>query len=241
MRSGVRLPFPRRAGLLVPWRDTTALLRAPGRLLWAVVWAAVAVALVGLDDVPAPVTLMALPAGYLAAAQLAEPARLEADDLRRSAQLPWTAAGLALRHGLVPAAGLLALFVLGPAVAGAAGLWSDRLLVLPALAPALVGAALVSAYRGTVPVHLMTGSMTPLGGHGAVRRAAVAGAGAAGGAGCAGRGGRSAARGGTGRRRTAVAAARRGRDGLVGGGDRAQDRAWWVSTRGWVRRGRPPG
>ncbi|WP_409470429.1 hypothetical protein [Streptomyces sp. HC307] len=135
----------------------------PGRLLWAVVWAAVAVALVSLDDVAAPVTLMALPAGYLAAAQLAEPARLEADDVRRSAQLPWTAAGSALRHGLVPAAGLLALFVLGPAVAGAAGLWSDRLLVLPALVPALVGAALVSAYRGTVPVHLMTGSMTPLG------------------------------------------------------------------------------
>ncbi|MFD7282764.1 DUF6297 family protein [Streptomyces sp. NPDC059862] len=163
VRSGVRLPFPRRTGLLVPWRDATALLRAPGRLLWAVVWAAVAVALVGLDDVPAPVTLMALPAGYLAAAQLAEPARLEADDVRRSTQLPWTAAGLVLRHGLVPAAGLLVLFVLGPAAAGAAGLWSDRLLVLPALVPALVGAALVSAYRGTVPVHLMTGSMTPLG------------------------------------------------------------------------------
>ncbi|MEW2077552.1 DUF6297 family protein [Streptomyces sp. NPDC017966] len=163
VRSAVRLPFPRRVWLLVPWRDATALLRAPGRPAWAAIWAAVAVALLCLDGTPAAVPLMALPAGYLAAAQLAEPARLETDDVRRSAHLPWPARVLALWHGAVPAAGLLVLFALGAAAAAGAGLWSDRLLVLPALVPALVGAALVSAYRGVVPVHLMIGSMTPLG------------------------------------------------------------------------------
>ncbi|WP_437107082.1 DUF6297 family protein [Streptomyces sp. enrichment culture] len=163
VRSAVRLPFPRRTWLLVPWRDATALLRAPGRPAWAAVWTAAAVALLCLDDAPTAVLLMTLPTGYLAAAQLVEPARLETDDVRRSAHLPWPARVLALRHGLVPAAGLLLLFALGAAAAAGAGLWSDRLLVLPALVPALVGAALVSAYRGVVPVHLMIGSMTPLG------------------------------------------------------------------------------
>ncbi|MEU5980214.1 DUF6297 family protein [Streptomyces sp. NPDC047315] len=159
----MRLPLPRRSWLLVPWRDATALLRAPGRVVWAVVWAAVTVALLCLDDVPAPVLLMALPAGYLAAAQLVEPARLETDDIRRSVHLPWPARVLALWHGLVPSVGLLVLFAAGAGSAAGAGVWSDRLLVLPALVPALVGAALVSAYRGPVPVHLMIGSMTPLG------------------------------------------------------------------------------
>ncbi|MFF2777172.1 hypothetical protein ACFVU3_19970 [Streptomyces sp. NPDC058052] len=162
-RAAARLPFPRRRWLLVPWRDATALLRAPGRPVWAALWAAAAVALLCPDDVPTAVRLMVLPAGYLAAAQLAEAARLETDDVRRSAQLPWPARALALWHGIVPAAGLLALFALGAAVAAGAGAWSDRLLVLPVLVPALVGAALVSAFRGVVPAHLMIGSMTPLG------------------------------------------------------------------------------
>ncbi|MFE9040690.1 DUF6297 family protein [Streptomyces sp. NPDC007818] len=162
-RAAVRLPYPRRGWLLVPWRDATALLRAPARLVAAVAWTAATVGLLCLDGAPAGIALLALPAAYLAAAQLAEPARLETDDLRRSAPLPWPARVLALWHGAVPAAGLLALFAAGAATAAGLGLWSERLLVLPALVPALVGAALVSAYRGAVPVHLMIGSMTPLG------------------------------------------------------------------------------
>lgn len=162
-RHVVRLPFPRRPWLVVPWRDATALLRAPGRPAWAVFWAAAAVALLCLDDVPAPVTLMALPAAYLAAAQLVEPARIETDDVRRAAQVPWSAGQLARLHGLVPAASLMVLFVLGGALARWGGWWSDGLLLLPVTVPALVGAALVSAYRGAVPAHLMIGSLTPLG------------------------------------------------------------------------------
>ncbi|AXG80202.1 hypothetical protein DVK44_23905 [Streptomyces paludis] len=162
-RRTVRLPFPGRSWLVVPWRDATALLRAPGRLVWTVVWAAATVALLCLDSAPTPVTLMALPAAYLAAAQLVEPARIETDDIRRAAHMPWSAAQLARRHGLVPAASLMALFTLGGAVARAAGWWADSLLLLPVLVPALVGAALVSAYRGPVPAHLMIGSLTPMG------------------------------------------------------------------------------
>ncbi|GAA2278019.1 hypothetical protein GCM10010145_58840 [Streptomyces ruber] len=162
-RHTARLPLPRRPELVVPWRDATALLRTPERLRWALVWAGAAVALVSLEGVPAPVTLLALPAGYLAAAQLAEPARIETDDVRRAAQLPWSAGQLARRHGLVPTAGLLVLFALGGAAARAAGAWTDALVVLPLMVPALVGAALVSAYRGPVPAHLMLGSTTPLG------------------------------------------------------------------------------
>ncbi|MFJ2111852.1 hypothetical protein ACIOEX_08040 [Streptomyces sp. NPDC087850] len=166
-RGVPRLPFPRRPGLVVPWRDATALLRAPGRLVWALVWAAVAVALLALspspDGAPVAVTLMALPAAYLAAAQLAESARVETDDPRRAAQLPWTPGQLARRHALVPAVSLTVLFGCGGAVAFCAGRWSDGLLLLPALVPALVGAALVNAYRGTVPAELLIGSMTPLG------------------------------------------------------------------------------
>ncbi|MFI1828153.1 DUF6297 family protein [Streptomyces sp. NPDC020412] len=159
----LRPPLPRRGWLLVPWRDATALLRAPGRVVWAVVWAAATVALLCPADAPAPVLLMALPAGYLAAAQLVEPARLETDDIRRSVHLPWPARVLALWHALVPSVVLLVLFAAGAGAAAGAGVWSERLLVLPALVPALIGAALVSAYRGPVPVHLMIGSMTPLG------------------------------------------------------------------------------
>lgn len=162
-RPRLRLPYPRTARLLIPWRDATALLRAPGRAAWSAGWAALTVGLLCLDGAPAPVLLLSLPTGYLAAVQLAEAARLETDDVRRAAQLPWSAGGLALRHGLVPAAGLLILFAGYAAAAAVGGLGTDRLLVLPALVPALVAAALVSAYRGVVPAHLMLGTTTPLG------------------------------------------------------------------------------
>jgi hypothetical protein len=159
----VRLPPPRRRGLVLPWRDATALLRAPGRPLWAAVWASAAVLLAGAGAAPAVLPLLALPAGYLAAAQLVEAARLESDDPRRAAPLPWTAGALALRHALVPTLLLVTWFLAGNAVRAAAGGWYPGLLLLPAGAPAFVAAALVSACRGRVPTHLMIGSETPLG------------------------------------------------------------------------------
>uniref|UniRef100_UPI002A80AE83 DUF6297 family protein n=1 Tax=Streptomyces sp. CRN 30 TaxID=3075613 RepID=UPI002A80AE83 len=99
-RPAVRLPVPRHALLLVPWRDATALLRTPGRLVRAAVWATAAVALTvtarqAHGDARDLLCVAALVAEYLAAAQLTEPARREGDDVRRSAALPWTARQLA--------------------------------------------------------------------------------------------------------------------------------------------------
>jgi hypothetical protein len=96
-------------------------------------------------------------------AQLVEPARLDADDPRRAGHLPYRFDRLALRHAVLPLvlAGVLA--EAGTAVvAGLTG--SPVVLAVPPLAlPALVAAALVSAYRGPVPASVQLGADTPLG------------------------------------------------------------------------------
>ncbi|MFJ2745189.1 DUF6297 family protein [Streptomyces sp. NPDC087440] len=161
-RARVRLPMPRRRWLLVPWRDATGLLRAPGRLVWGALWAAVAVWLCGLvqDAGRGQVALSALVlgAGYLAAAQLVEPARLESDDHRRAAGLPYTFGALALWHAVVPGA----LLLLGTG-AGALALGTPGHFALLGSVPVLVGGALVSAYRGAMPVEVLIGGETPMG------------------------------------------------------------------------------
>ncbi|MFC9065083.1 hypothetical protein [Streptomyces harbinensis] len=141
----LRLPFPRRPALLIPWRDATGLLRAPGRLVTAALWAALAVLLAH-----AGWPLAALIAGYPAAGALTEPARLDSDDTRRAGQLPYAPGTLALWHGALP------VLLLAPALAAGGAL-------LAVAAPALVGAALVSSYRGQVPPHVMIGVETPAG------------------------------------------------------------------------------
>ncbi|WP_063784347.1 ABC transporter ATP-binding protein [Streptomyces sp. SBT349] len=182
MAPGVRavaLPAPRSRALVVAWRDATALLRAPGRPLWAVLWSGAAVLAAGAGTAPASVVLLALPAGYLAAAQLLEPARLESDDPRRGANLPWTAGGLALRHGAVAAAILPALLLLAlsalatvpEGVGAGARAWEAPSVLLLLSVPALVGAALVSAARGVLPTHLLIGADTPLGNTGPMQAA----------------------------------------------------------------------
>ncbi|MFD7511068.1 hypothetical protein ACFV5N_17295 [Streptomyces sp. NPDC059853] len=141
----LRLPVPRRRALLVPWRDATGLLRTPGRLVAAALWAGAAVLLAHAGWPSA-----ALVAAYPAAGALTEPARLDSDDTRRAGQLPYAPGTLALRHGAVPA--LLLVAALAPGG-----------VLLAATAPALVGAALVSSYRGQVPPHVMVGVETPAG------------------------------------------------------------------------------
>ncbi|MGW8380225.1 hypothetical protein [Streptomyces sp. ODS28] len=164
----LRLPVPASPRLLVPWRDLTALLRAPARPVRALFWLAAALALTAAAPAPAPRTgalcaVLAPAAAYLAAAQLAEPARLDADDPRRAAALPYTRGALALRHTAVPGALLLAGLAGGAAALAAAGLWHPALLALCCCAPALLGAALVSAYRGSMPPRVAIGTETPLG------------------------------------------------------------------------------
>ncbi|MFD0266120.1 hypothetical protein ACFVGY_05910 [Streptomyces sp. NPDC127106] len=167
-RPAVRLPVPRHRFLLMPWRDATALLRAPGRLGWAAVWAATAVACAVAaprtgEDGQELLSFAALAAEYLAAAQLTEPARLESDDVRRSAGLPWSARGLALWHAVVPGLLLAVAVAAGAGVCAVAGAASPGLAVLSAAVPSFVAAALVSSYRGVVPPHVLAGTQTPMG------------------------------------------------------------------------------
>ena len=147
----VRLPVPRRRWLVGPWRDATSLLRAPSRIVWSVLWLVVAVVLLAaswragvgpLDPGLAERTasrarlgekvLLGVPglvALYLSAAQLAEPARLDADDVRRMRIRPTAATRQALGHAVVPLLVLGALVVAGLLVTwGLTGLspWARR-------------------------------------------------------------------------------------------------------------------
>ncbi|WP_344320102.1 hypothetical protein [Streptomyces macrosporus] len=167
-RPALRIPAPRTPWLVMPWRDLSGLLRAPGRLGWAAVWcASCGAALVFAAGHGGTAGTVSAVAGtwflYLAAAQLVEPARLESDDVRRAALLPYGARALALWHAAVPTL-LLALGTgLVCAVCAAGGRWTPALLAAPTAVPACVGAALVGAYRGQLPVHLLTGTDTPMG------------------------------------------------------------------------------
>ncbi|MER0244948.1 hypothetical protein AAHZ94_23740 [Streptomyces sp. HSW2009] len=175
-RPLLRLPLPRHRWLLIPWRDATALLRAPGRLAWATVWTGVAVGLAayapGLGQRARVFTMLAAAvAGYLAAAQLAEPARLETDDPRRATPLPTPAGTLALWHLVVPTALSLIGTATGAAVCAATGHWHPALALLTAATPAYAAAALVSAYRGALPTHVLLGTETPMGNTGGLQAA----------------------------------------------------------------------
>jgi Family of unknown function (DUF6297) len=163
-RRSLRLPTHQ--ALAVAWRDLTALSRSLTAAAWTVPFLGIlAVALhvaVGQHSggrTLIPVTFAVL-AGYVAALQLVEPARLDADDPRRTRWSPYPAAALARRHAVVPTVLLMAVGVVA-AVAGSPWL-GERHTILAvaaavALSPLLVAAALVSAYRGRVPLHLMFG------------------------------------------------------------------------------------
>ncbi|MFF4365452.1 DUF6297 family protein [Streptomyces sp. NPDC001594] len=162
------LPPPRRPALIVPWRTAVGWLDRPARAGWAAVWLAgaytavtLAPAAEGLDRVATVLT--ALAAGYGAAVGLLEAARLDGDDVNRSRALPWPFPGIILRHAVLP------LMVLLPAGGAACALIAALARpVLPAVLllccfPALVGAALVSACRGTLPHELLVGADTAMG------------------------------------------------------------------------------
>ncbi|MEU5212390.1 DUF6297 family protein [Streptomyces sp. NPDC020742] len=167
-RPVLRLPAPRARWLVIPWRDATGLLRAPGRPAWAAVLLVAAVVLTATMDGPSLRLQIlcatgALGAMYLAAAQLAEPARVDSDDPRRSTNLPCSPGSLGLWHAAVPAGLLLTGAAAGLAGCAAAGLWHPGLPALPLCVPTMVGAALVSAYRGAMPPHVAIGVETPFG------------------------------------------------------------------------------
>ncbi|QMU72376.1 DUF6297 family protein [Streptacidiphilus sp. P02-A3a] len=166
----MRIPPPSRAALIVPWRDLTALLRAPSRFGRAVLFAVPALLLAGpaadargADRVL--LTALAVALGYLGVAQLAEPARVEADDPRRAGWSPYPYAKLMLRHALVPTVASVLLMTIGAAVATALG-ESAAVWLAPVAALPLTAAALVNAVRGPSRQELMytprgAGSMGP--------------------------------------------------------------------------------
>jgi hypothetical protein len=166
----LRIPPPQRAALIVPWRDLTALLRAPSRFGRAVLFAAPALLLAepaasarGADRVL--LTALAVALGYLGVAQLAEPARVEADDPRRAGWSPYPYAKLMMRHAVVPVTAAVLLMAVGAGIASALGV-SSAVWLAPVAALPLTAAAMVNACRGPSRQELMytprgAGSMGP--------------------------------------------------------------------------------
>nr|UUB23870.1 ABC transporter [Streptomyces sp. RK44] len=159
---------PRLPWLVLPWRDALCLVREPGRLGWGCAWSALSIAALAFASARTGTTATLSSCAavwflYLAAAQFVEPARLESDDMRRSALLPYRAGTLALWHAVVPGLLLAAATGLGLAVCVVGGWWTPALAAVLAAVPASVGAALVGAYRGPVPFHLLVGTETAMG------------------------------------------------------------------------------
>jgi hypothetical protein len=129
--------------------------------------ALLAVGLVAAGGHGAQVSLLAvasgLALGYLAAAWLCEGARLDAEDTRRSAALPFRFGSLAWWHAAVPC--LVLLVVAGvPVTALAVAAGAPRFLALLAVTvPVLVGGALVNVFRPRFAPDLFAGVETPLG------------------------------------------------------------------------------
>jgi hypothetical protein len=173
-RLRIRPPLLRQ--LVLPWRDLTALIRAPARLAWSVLLALASIGFGALAVRAAHSALLpltgALSFGYLAAAGLSEGARLDADDPRRSAQLPFRYHRLVWWHALVPCL-VLAVLACVPAAALALATGRVRLLGLVVVTiPVLVAGALLNAYRGPMPANLFAGFDTPAGNTAAVSIAA---------------------------------------------------------------------
>ncbi|MER6408290.1 hypothetical protein ABT269_33365 [Streptomyces viridosporus] len=158
-RWAARLAPPRSARLLVAWRDTVALLMAPRRaglmlLLLALAGAAAAASAGTRGGTTHLAAAAAALLGYFAASALLEPARLDADDVRRTAWSPRPYERIALAHALVPTLTLAAAGGLLAVPLALAGLPSAPLVVLAAT-PVLVAAGLLSAYRSPVPAWVL--------------------------------------------------------------------------------------
>ena len=135
-RLGLR--HPRRRWLALPWRDGLSLLRAPGRVGWALVLCGSGALAVAVAPGRRLLAAGAVVAAYLGAARLVEPLRGEADQPDASRQLPWRWGDLILLHTVTP---ILVLTAIGLAVTAAL-----------ALAGLLPGAAFGLALVGCLPV-----------------------------------------------------------------------------------------
>jgi hypothetical protein len=158
----VRVRRPRRRWLAIPWRDTLSLLRSPARLGWALVLSGAGVVAVAAEPDRRAVLAAAVLAGYLAAAQLIEPLRGEADQPDASRQLPIGWGDLLVLHCVVPTVALVVSGAVGTGVAWAVGLLDGpapwlALAACPLVAGVLVLCAAISGHRGRVsPATLST-------------------------------------------------------------------------------------
>jgi hypothetical protein len=172
-RARFRLRAPRRRALVLLWRDLLALARAPSRMVGAAALALLAVGLVALAGHGRQVSLVpvacGLAIGYLAAAWLCEGARLDADDSRRSASLPFRFRTLAWRHAVVPCVFLLVIAGIPVLVASVVTGHPRFLILLVVTVPVLVGGAMVNVFRGPFPLGSFAGADTPFGNTAAVQ------------------------------------------------------------------------
>jgi hypothetical protein len=167
----LRLHHPRHRWLAVPWRDALSLLRAPGRVGWALVLCGGGVLTVAAAPDHRLLAAGAVVAAYLGAAQLVEPVRGEADQPDASRQLPWRWGNLILLHTVTP---ILTLSVAGLALSIAATLFGllpgaalgMALAACLPVAAALAWSAAIAGQRGRLgPDQLVTASaMGELGG-----------------------------------------------------------------------------
>lgn len=167
------IPPPLRRALVLPWRDLVALVRAPSRLAWAALLSLAAAGLGALAvHSPHPALLPlagALGLGYLAASSLCEGARQDADDTRRSDQLPFRYDALVWRHAIVPCLALAVFAGIPAAALAVAGGKAWLLAVVAAAILVLVGGALVNSYRGPLEAEaLSAGFESPFGNTGSV-------------------------------------------------------------------------
>jgi len=150
-RLGLR--HPRRRWLALPWRDGLNLLRAPGRVGWALVLCGSGALAVAVQPSRRLLAAGAVVVAYLGAARLVEPLRGEADQPDASRQLPWRWGDLILLHTVTP---ILVFTAIGLAVTAALAL--AGLVPVPSLgmaaaaclpvAAALVWSAAIAGQRG---------------------------------------------------------------------------------------------
>jgi len=150
-RLGLR--HPRRRWLALPWRDGLSLLRAPGRVGWALVLCGSGALAVAVQPSRRLLAAGAVVVAYLGAARLVEPLRGEADQPDASRQLPWRWGDLILLHTVTP---ILVFTAIGLAVTAALAL--AGLVPVPSLgmaaaaclpvAAALVWSAAIAGQRG---------------------------------------------------------------------------------------------
>ena len=154
-RARLRLRPPRRRDLVLLWRDLLGLARAPSRLAGAA-----GLALLGFGVLLAAASAgrlslvpvaCALGLGYLSAAWLCEGARLDAEDTRRSANLPFRFESLPWWHAAVPC--LVLLVAAGVPVAAVSVASGDPrfLLLLAVTVPVLVAGAMINVFRPEFP------------------------------------------------------------------------------------------